>query len=150
MDVGRIVKLVVVIAIVFAIWKYGVPWIQRQGSGGKTTVASDDNSCISSAQRASERWGSGLGRFVNPPYDLDAWSTFRGNVESSISAAESDCSCAAESCTKAREAMRELRSLVADLDSTLRNGSDPSGFVQRQEAIDNRISEAAALASAAK
>ena len=148
MDVGRIVKIVVVIAVIFAIWKYGVPWIQRQGSVGTSKTASSDNSCISSAQRASEKWGSGLGQFVNPPYDLDAWSTFRGNVESSISAAESDCGCAAESCTKAREAMRDLRSLVADLDSTLRNGSDPSGFVQRQEAIDNKINEAAALASA--
>ncbi|HEV7238497.1 MAG TPA: hypothetical protein VGQ36_04590 [Thermoanaerobaculia bacterium] len=150
MNVDRIVKLVVVVAIVFVGWKYVVPWIKEQGSSGKTTTASSDNSCVRGAERASEAWGSGLSQFVNPPYDLNAWSTFRGNVESRIGAAESACGCTAESCAKAKEAMRELRSLVADLDSTIRNGSDPSGFVERQGAIDDRINEAAELAGAGK
>lgn len=150
MNADRIVKLVVVAAIVFVAWKYVVPWIKEEGGGGKTSVTSSDNMCVRGAERASETWGSGLRQFVNPPYDLNAWSSFRGNVESRISDAESACSCSAESCTKVREAMRDLRSLVADLDSTIRNGSEPSGFVERQGAIDDKINEAAELARAGK
>jgi hypothetical protein len=152
MNIGRLVKIVVLVAIVFAVWKYGVPWIKKQGGGGvaETTASSGGGSCVQSAQRASETWGGGLHQFANPPYDLNAWSTFRGNVESSIGSAESDCNCADESCLKAREAMRDLRGLVSDLDSTIRNGSDASGFVQRQEAIDNKINDAAELVRAGK
>jgi hypothetical protein len=152
MNIGRIVKIVVLVGIVFAVWKYGVPWVKKQGGSGgvETSSSSRGGSCVQSAQRASETWGSGLHQFANPPYDLNAWSSFRGNVESGISSAESDCSCADESCVKAREAMRDLRGLVSDLDSTIRNGSDASDFVQRQEAIDNKINDAAELVRAGK
>jgi len=147
---GRIVKLLVLVAVVYVVWKYVVPKVKMPNSTAKTSTASVGTPCIESAQRASEKWGGGLARFANPPYDLNAWSTFRGGVESSISTAESDCACASESCEKARSAMSDLRALVSDLDSTLRNGSDASGFVQRQEAIDNRINEAAELVRAGR
>ena len=153
MDFGRIGKIVVLVAIVFIAWKYVVPWMKQQGGGVSETTTPASNgggSCVQSAQHASETWGGGLHQFANPPYDLNAWSSFRGNVESEISSAERDCACTGESCEKAREAMRDLRALVSDVDSTIRNGSDASGFVQRQEAIDNRINEAAELARAGK
>ena len=147
----RIIKLVLVAAIVFVAWKYVVPWVKQQGGpDDRTLVAGGGASCVRSAERASEAWGSGLARFTNPPYDAGAWSSFRGSVESKINAAEADCDCRVESCAKAREAMRDLRSLVSDLDSTVRNGSSASDFVQRQEAIDNRINEASALANSGK
>jgi hypothetical protein len=150
MNIGRLAKIVVLVAIVFAVWKYVVPRMKRGGGTMETSSSSRGGSCVQSAQRASETWGSGLHQFANPPYDLNAWSTFRGNVESSIGSAESDCSCVDESCVKAREAMRDLRGLVSDLDSTIRNGSDASDFVQRQEAIDNKINDAAELVRAGK
>ena len=146
---GRIIQVLVVVAILFLAWKYVVPWVKKQGSGGAESSASSatgGGSCVQSAERASETWGGGLRQFVNPPYDLNAWSEFRGRVDSSINAAEADCDCADESCRKARAAMRDLRALVSDLDSTIRNGSDASDFVQRQERIDNAINEAAQLA----
>ena len=149
----RLVKLVVAVVIVFAFWKYGVPWVKKQGGGGgtaRTAVASGGSACVSGAERASEQWGSGLHQFANPPADLSAWATFRGNVDSSINAAEAGCDCQAESCEKVRSAMRDLRALVNDADATIRNGSSASDFVQRQEAIDNRINEAAELARAGK
>ena len=46
--------------------------------------------------------------------------------------------------------MGDLRGLVSDLDNTIRNGSSPEGFVQRQEQIDNRINEARDLQRAGK
>lgn len=149
---GRLVKLAVVVVIVYAAWKYGLPWLQKQ-TGSSTTSKSESgqSSCTTSASRASEAWGSGLHSFVNPPYDLNAWSSFRGDVESKIAAAESECSCSSESCTKVQSAMRDLRALVRDLDTAVRNGTaPPSDAVQRQEAIDRQIDDAAELVRSGK
>jgi hypothetical protein len=154
MDIGRVVKWLVIIGIVILAWKVVLPWARQQKLGGSSTSISTsaigDDSCAGQAERASEAWGSGLAQFANPPYDLAAWSSFREGVEAKIAAAEEKCSCAAESCEKVRGAMGDLRGLVSDLDSTLRNGSSPEGFVQRQEQIDNRINEARDLQNAGK
>ena len=154
MDIGRVVKWLVIIGIVILAWKVLLPWVQQQKlSGSSTSISTSaigDDSCAGQAERASEAWGSGLSRFANPPYDLAAWASFREGVETQIAAAEAKCDCAAESCEKVRGAMGDLRGLVSDLDSTLRNGSSPEGFVQRQELIDNRINEARDLQTAGK
>lgn len=153
MDLGRIVKWLVLIGIVFFAWKVFLPWMQQQKFGGKPvsiTASAGDESCAGMAERASESWGSGLAQFVNPPYDLVAWSSFRSGVDTKISAAESRCNCAKESCAKVRDAMRDLRALVSDMDASIRNGSSPGGIVQRQEAIDDRINEGRDLQAADK
>lgn len=155
MDLGRILKWVVIAAILFVAWKVVMPWVAKEVGGAKSRVAggvrSGNNSCVQSAEEASAAWGRGLPRFVNPPYDMSAWATFRGDVESKISATESQCGCAEASCDKTREAMRELRTLVSDLDVAIRtSGSPPGDAVQRQESIDERIGEAAELVRAGK
>ncbi len=153
MDFGRLLKWLVIVAIAFIAWKVVVPWIKAQKLGGEPVSVSGgkgDDSCVAAAEQASETWGSGLVRFVNPPYDLAAWSSFRGNVDSQIAAAESKCGCATESCGKVRGAMSDLRGLVSDMDGAIRGGSSPGGIVQRQEAIDNRINEARDLQRAGK
>lgn len=151
MDIGRIVKVLVLIVVLYVAWKYGLPWLQHQQSGGGTTPAAAQSGCPAAAARASEAWGSGLHSFVNPPYDLNAWSTFHDDVENKIASAESECSCSGDSCEKARSAMHDLRSLVSELDSSIRNGSPPpSDLPQRQEAIDKQIDEAAELTRAGK
>jgi hypothetical protein len=152
---NRLLKLIIAIAVVFAIWKYGLPWIQQQTSSGKhsdaSAASSGNSSCTQLASAASEAWGRGLHQFVNPPYDLNAWSSFKQDVESKISSTESECSCSSESCTKVNAAMRDLRGLVSDLDSAIRSGSaPPSDAVQRQEAIDKQIDEAAELVRSGK
>jgi len=146
----RALKLIIAAAILFIAWRLVGPMatekLRSTKSGGKA-----DSGCVSSAQRASNAWGEGLGRFVNPPYDLDAWSRFKGSVESKIANAESACSCEAESCQRVRGAMGDLRSLVGDLDNAIRSGAPPPGdAVQRQEAIDNSLDEAQALVSSGK
>lgn len=148
MDASRLIKWVLILVVVFAAWKYGRPLLQRATSSSTSSASASgasggDSSCISAAERASNAWGSGIGRFVNPPYDLNAWSEFRGSVEEKISSAESACSADSDSCRKAQSAMRDLRSLVSDLDGSIRNGSaPPDGIVQRQEAIDNQLDAA--------
>lgn len=152
MDIGRLLKWIVIVGIVFFVWKVGIPWVKAQKLGGSSPSISNvgDESCAGLAERASEAWGRGLSQFANPPYDVNAWSSFRFGVESQIAMAEAKCSCASESCAKVRSAMSELRGVVSDLDNTIRNGSSPDNVVARQERVDNIINEARDLQNAGK
>ena len=153
MDLSRIVKWLLVLIVAFVAWKYLSPRLMKP----ITSTASSDqpgfvsNSCIGAAEKASQTWGSGIGRFVNPPYDVDAWTIFRSDVDSKIANAQGQCACVSESCHKVQSAMHDLSALVSDLDTSLRNGSPPpSDAVQRQESIDSRIDEARELIRAGK
>ena len=151
MDANRLIKWVVILVIIFFGWKYAVPWAKKQMQGHTTAAASADNSCTTAAQAASETWGSGLHSFVNPPYDLGAWTSFRDGVEKKIAIAESECRASCQSCDLARGAMSDLKNLVAGLDAAITNGSAiPDDAVQRQEAIDTKIEAAAELARSGK
>jgi hypothetical protein len=154
MDLGRLVKWIAVIAVIVIVWKVVLPKLNGEHSdrtSSKSSRSAPDNNCVRRAEAASEKWGSGLGRFANPPYDMSAWSTFRGEVDAKIDGATADCSCSEESCQKATGAMRDLRGLVSEMDAAIRNGSSvPDDAVQRQERIDNQINEAADLVRAGK
>src|SRR3977135_4280966 len=114
MNANRVVKwLLIIVAVLFA-WKYVLPWAKQQIQGHTAATVTASNSCTSAAQRASEAWGRGLNHFVNPPYDIGAWSSFRSDVESKIASAESECRASSQSCESARSAMSDLRSLVND------------------------------------
>ncbi len=151
MTVKGLVQLIVVIAIVFFIWKKGVPWYEHRHAASSASSSAPDDSCVAAAEAAGEMWGSGVGHFANPPYDLTAWSDFRSGVEQRARSAEGKCLCAAESCTAAKTAMNDLRALANDMDSSLRSGSPPpSDLVQRQESIDNGINSARDLVKQGK
>jgi hypothetical protein len=151
MDANRFIKWVAIIVLAVLAWKYALPWAKQQLRGHATSAASAESSCTAAAQRASEAWGGGLHSFVNPPYDLGAWSSFRADVDAKISSAESECRASSQSCDAARTAMTDLRNLVGDLDTAIRNGSPPpDDVVQRQEAIDTKIEAAAELARSGK
>ena len=153
MDIGRILKWAMIALVAFIVWKTVIPWVKRQtgSSSSSSSAGPSDHGCPQMAARASEAWGSGLGRFINPPYDVAAWSTFRGDVDARISAAESQCSCQEESCQRVRGALTDLRGLVGQFDTAIRNGAaPPDDAVQRQESIDNRIQEGGDLLKSGK
>lgn len=153
MDLSRLPKWIVVVVLALITWKYFVPWVAKEMHDVSPTTGptATGTSCVTAAQQASEKWGSGLGRFVNPPYDIQAWSSFTEDVKMSIATAESACGDSAESCVKVRSSMSDLRTLVNDLDSAIRTGSElPGDVVQRQESIDNRINAASELVRAGK
>jgi len=140
-----LVKLAIAVAVVILIWKKGVPWwYARQASKAEAVSASSPNdACVEAAAAADDAWGSGVGRFANPPYDLAGWDQFRSNIEQQARRAEEKCLCADSSCTTAKQAMSDLRSLILEMDQSLRSGSPPpSDLVQRQEAIDNAVNSA--------
>ncbi len=140
-----LVTWIVVIAIIVLVWTKGIPWWKAQHGGGSTSTnaSSPAGECAAAASAAGDTWGSGVGRFANPPYDLNGWDDFRSRVEQQARRAEEKCLCAETACTTAKSAMNDLRSLVAEMDTALRSGSPPpSDLVQRQEAIDNAINSA--------
>ena len=147
-----LITWVIVIAIIVLLWTKGMPWWkEHHGSSSASPAAAPGADCASAAVAAGDTWGSGVGRFANPPYDTTAWEDFRSRVEQQARRAEEKCLCAESSCSTAKGAMRDLRSLVAEMDSALRGGlPPPSDPVQRQEAIDNAINSARDLAQQGK
>jgi len=128
--------LIVIVAVAWFAWNHLHPKTDTVATAG----ASASQSCVSAASAAADTWGSGVGRFANPPYDTTAWDDFRSRVETQARRAEENCLCGDAACTKAKNAMHDLRSLVAEMDTSLRSGSPPpSDLVQRQEAIDNAL-----------
>jgi hypothetical protein len=146
----KLVGWIIFLVVLYIGWTKLAPKLKETSVAGKSatsTAGGGNSSCTSAAERASSEWGSGLGRFVNPPYDLDAWASFQNGVNRRISDADAVCTCIEESCGKARDAMRELRGLVSELDGAIRTGgSPPADAVQRQESIDRQIEEAQNLA----
>jgi hypothetical protein len=153
MEAKTLVKIAIVVVIALVIWKKGIPWWQEHHGSSSTvaTATSPGQDCASAAAAASETWGSGVGRFANPPYDMSAWDDFRSRVEQQARRAQEQCLCGEQSCTTAKGALGDLRSLVNEMDQSLRSGSPPpSDLVQRQEAIDNAINSARDLVKQGK
>ena len=117
MDVGRFVKVVVVAVIAILVWRFGISrWKEsRVDSASATSSASPNSNCVKRAEAASEMWGGGLRQFVSPPYDINAWSTFRNDVDSKINNALADCGCSDASCQKASAAMSVALSAVTSV-----------------------------------
>lgn len=134
-----LVILILVAAVAWYVWKHQLAHRDTVATAGATAA----QSCTSAASAAGDTWGSGVGRFANPPYDLNGWDDFRSRVEQQARRAQEKCLCAESACTTAKSAMSDLRSLIAEMDTALRSGSPPpSDLVQRQEAIDNAIASA--------
>ncbi len=148
------VKLFLLAVVGYGAWTWGLPWYQShfgssRGSsqdGGTTASGRAGGPCTELAERASLAWGNGIGRFVNPPQDVSAWSSFRSDVSGRISDAKSACSCGTDSCTKAKGAMDDLDSMVVSIDSAIRSGvAFSADVVRQQEKIDATIEEAKTL-----
>jgi hypothetical protein len=134
------IQILVVVVLAFVIFKW---WKNHQSAPPAAAGASPAQECAAAAAAAGDTWGSGVGRFANPPYDAAAWDEFRSRVEREARQAQEKCLCGDAACNTAKGAMSDLRSLVNEMDSALRSGSPPpSDLVQRQEAIDNAINAA--------
>ena len=148
----KIIGLAVMIAVAVFLWKEGRPWIERQIN--QLGISEDDTptvTCAAQAESASLAWGSGIGRFVNPPVDESAWNAFRSRIDGQILQARGYCKCSEPSCARARQALGELEDLVRSFDAAVRNGSPPGmDAVTRQESLDLKIEEAMALAKQGK
>jgi hypothetical protein len=150
-----LVKLIILAVVVYAGYKYGLPWAKEKNlipsGGSKTSQASKNEGCLGLALNAGDVWSGGIARFMNPPVDASAWSSFRSDVNGAISSARNGCGCPEESCRKAKEAMSDLSSLVNDMDAAVRSGGPPTvDVVRAQERIDSLLDEARTLTNQGK
>lgn len=144
---GKLLKLLFWLAVLWAAYAYGWPWLQETVEGiGETTASSakglsggPEGRCVQLANDAADRFGDGIGRFSSPPYDTEKWGKFVGKVENGIELAEAECACGSEPCQHARNAMRELDSLVGDLDRMIRRDTDR--FIQPGTAMERVYDE---------
>lgn len=139
-----LVTWAIVIAIIVLVWTKALPWWKEHHSSSSAAQSdSPAKICTAAASAAGDTWGSGVGRFANPPLDAAAWDEFRSRVDREARRAQERCLCADPACSTAKNAMADLRGLVSEMDSALRGGlPPPSDLVQRQEAIDNAINSA--------
>ena len=149
-----LVKLVILAVIVFAGYKFGLPWAKEKNllpGSGSSPRAERDAGCLELAESASGVWAGGFSRFMNPPVDPAAWGEFRSEVDGAISRAKSGCGCPEESCGKAKDAMSALGRLVSEMDAAVRTGGPPSSDVVRaQERVDTLLDEARTLTNQGK
>lgn len=143
---SNLLKVIIVLVIVIAIWKFVVPNITTSPASPvrrrSAVTQASGNDCVDSASHASEVWGGGIGRFANDP-DQEEWSRFASEVNDLIAAAENECSCPSAACSSVRYAMSDFRKLVSDFDRSVREGTPPpDDAVQRQEKIDETVLQA--------
>src|SRR5947208_119699 len=122
MEAKTFVKLAVLVVIALVVWKKGIPWWQERNAKTPAAVSSAGQGCAAAAAAASETWGSGVGRFANPPFDAGSWDEFRSRVEQQARKAQEQCLCAESSCTTAKGALSDLRGLINEMDASLRSG----------------------------
>ena len=143
MRFNTIVKLLILAAVLFVIWKNVLPYITRHGATTSTSSeqTSPATNCLFEARAANDYWGSNISRFSGA-IDRQAWDEFKQNVDNHIGRAQRKCFCNDDPCSRAKSAMAELRSLAYDWDAAARSGGPvPSDTVQRQESIDNVLNQ---------
>lgn len=151
MEGKTLIKLVIAAVVLFVLWKEVLPKLTKNGPAKPVEGTSAATNCVFEARSSSDYWGGTLAHFANPPYDMQAWSDFKSNVDGHIARAQEKCSCEEDACKLGRQAMDELRGLAGEMDSAIRSGgSPPSDAVQRQERIDNAINDASAAAERQK
>src|SRR5579863_5020793 len=153
MEGKKLLKLAIAVVVAVVIWKKGIPWWKAHHTDNASLMSNTTpvNACVDAAAEADDTWGSGVGRFANPPYDMTAWEQFRSQVDSEATHAQEKCLCADDACNTAKQAMSDLRGLVQEMDQSLRGGlPPPDDLVQRQEAIDNAVNKARDMAKQAQ
>ena len=74
-----VIKVVLLLIVAFVVWKKVIPSLTfGKGKSLSPAAASSSpggpvaGSCIEAANHATDVWGSGVGKFANPPYRSDS------------------------------------------------------------------------------
>jgi hypothetical protein len=146
-----LVQLVVVAALGYGLWAYGIPWIRREV--GRTTppvssaVPGAGGACVQLAARASEALHDELLDSARPLMEDDQWEDAVRGVEATLFEASQGCGCALESCAKTRSALVALTSLLSSARGSFRaSQSVPLELSRAYEVANQELWEAYDLA----
>lgn len=154
----RLVKVLVVVAVIYVAWAEGWPWLRERLGGAPAEqgavleeAESGGAACVAAASRANEHFADGVRYVFQPPYRPEEWGNVRAGIDGRIAEAEGTCGCSAESCRLAAQALTELSGQLAELDAGFASGGGLGGNpATRQERIVDLLEEARELAKAGR
>ena len=148
-------QLLVLAAIGYAFWIYGLPWVQRTVGQSRAPVSSPaagaGGQCVQAAAQASESLHDDLMAEARTLHEDAQWEGLVGGVDDALFAARESCKCKLESCGIARDALADL-AFVFDTArvSNRTSQSIPLDQSRRYEKANQTLWEAYDLAKAGK
>lgn len=130
MRLNKIINFVLLVASIYFLWTYVIPWFKGLGTGpgSRSYVAAgegEDAECVVAARQAAEVFSEEMRSFSRPPIDLDAWDRSYLRIENRIANADDKCSCPRPACSTAQGALGRLRELGDDFSSAARGDGAP-------------------------
>jgi hypothetical protein len=111
------VQLLLLAGLGYALWAYGIPWIQRQVGQSRPPVSSPargaGGTCVQLAARASEDLYVQMLDSARSLVDEGEWQGIVDEVDSEMVEARTACGCRLRSCALARQALDTLGHVMA-------------------------------------
>ena len=149
-----LLQLLVVAALGYAFWIYGLPWVQRTVGQSRAPVSSPApgpaGTCVQMAARASESLHDDMMQEGRTLQEDEEWSRIAGAVDSALFQAQGACKCKLESCGQARAALADLNAVFEAARSQRSSQSIPFDQGRRYEQANQTLWEAYDLARAGK
>jgi hypothetical protein len=144
---GKIVKLVVVVALVIFIWKKGLPFIQSHGftvPGAKGELNTEGWGCVRQVEAVRDLAAEILAnaRPNQPP-------EFLGKLRDEQADAEILCQCEKPGCLQGKQALSLLSGVVTQLGDTGRIGEAQLAGARNIQEVDELLDQAKAAAKSA-
>jgi len=144
-------QLLVVAALGYAFWIYGLPWVQRTVGQARAPVSNPapgpGGACVQLVARASESLHDDIldkGRTLEEDAE---WSQIESVIDNELFQARGACQCKLESCVAAREAMEAVEAVFELARRHVRTSqSVPFDQGRRYEQANQRLWEAYELA----
>jgi hypothetical protein len=145
------IQLLVVAALGYAFWVYGLPWVQRTVGQSRAPVSNPapgaGGTCVQAAARASEALFDDMLERGRTLEEDDEWERIASEVDNQFFQARGACRCNLESCAAAAEALSALNGIFEAARSQVRTSqSVPFDQGRRYEQANQRLWEAYELA----
>lgn len=143
---GKIIKIVIVIALAWFVWKKGLPWLNSYGfeiPGQGKELNTEGWGCVRPVEDVRDMLAETLSRArPNEPVE------FLGKLREMQADAEVLCRCESRGCSEGREALRFTSEVIGVLSDPGRVGEASLNAARSLERIDDIIEQGKASARA--
>lgn len=145
---GKIIKVVVVVALVFVAWKHGLPWLQSYGftvPGAPGETNTEGWACVRHVEDVHELCSEILSRArPNEP------APFLDKLRNDLDDARILCQCSNRGCAEGNEALAFLSEMTTLLGDPARVGEAALQAARHTEKVDGILERAKAAVRSAK
>jgi hypothetical protein len=144
---GKIVKLIVVVAVVVFLWKKGLPFIQSYGftvPGAKGELNTEGWGCVRQAESVRDLTAELLAN-ARPNEPIQ----FIGKLRDEYADAGVLCQCQKPGCVQGKKVLGLLSGLINQMDDVSRIGEAQLSGARRLQEVDEVLDEAKAAARSA-